>query len=40
MADDPTLANVDADMDAYLILERTFCTCDPDADLDTCGWDD
>lgn len=38
--DDPTLANVNADMSAYLILERALCTCDPDAGLDTCGWDD
>lgn len=27
-------------MTVYLALERAFCTCDPDAGLDTCGWDD
>jgi hypothetical protein len=27
-------------MEAYLILERALCTCDPDAGLDLCGWDD
>lgn len=37
--DDPTLANVTADMTAYLILERALCTCG-DAGLDTCGWDE
>jgi hypothetical protein len=39
MNDDPTLQNVTADMDAYRILERELCTCDPDAGLDLCGWD-
>lgn len=28
-------------MEAYLILESgRLCTCDPDAGLDLCGWDD
>jgi hypothetical protein len=39
-AEDPHLANVSADMTAYLILERELCTCDPDDGLCLCGWDE
>lgn len=38
--DDPYLHRVEADLDEYVLLDRALCTCDPDAGLDTCGWDD
>lgn len=37
MQSDPYLANVTADMTAYLILERALCACEA---LCTCRWDD
>jgi hypothetical protein len=37
---DPELANAQADMEAYLIIEEAFCTCGPDAGLCLCGWDE
>ena len=35
--DDPHLALIDADMDAWLALERLNCQCD---DVCVCGWDE
>jgi hypothetical protein len=40
MTEDRALANVTADLDAYVLLERAFCRCDPDAGLCLCGWED